>query len=74
MNLFLNAIQRADKYFYFDSSSTFQGLLALGLGAVVSGSMLVFADSTVRYGTCRCSAQWVRNILQNQFPGEWKYD
>jgi phage terminase large subunit GpA-like protein len=56
-NLFLDPIAWAEKYFYFDSSSTYQGLWRLARAPWLRDVMLAFANPRVRSGTCRCSAQ-----------------
>lgn len=55
--MFLNPIDWAEKYFYFDSSSTYQGLWRINRAPWLRDVMLAFADPRVRSGTCRCSAQ-----------------
>jgi len=55
--MFLNPVAWAERYFYFDSSSTFQGRWQLARAPWLADIMLSFADPTVRTGTCRCSAQ-----------------
>ena len=55
--MFLNPISWAEQYFYFDSSSTYQGRWKLERAPWLEDIMMSFADPLVRTGTCRCSAQ-----------------
>jgi phage terminase large subunit GpA-like protein len=55
--MFLDPIQWAEKYFYFDSSSTYQGRWRLDRAPWLADVMLSFADPKVKSGVCRCSAQ-----------------
>ena len=55
--MFLDPVQWAEKYFYFDSSSTYQGLWRLERAPWLADVMRAFADPTVKSGVCRCSAQ-----------------
>ena len=55
--MFLNPIEWAERYFYFDSSSTYQGRWRLDRAPWLADVMLSFADPRVKSGVCRCSAQ-----------------
>jgi len=55
--MFLDPIQWAERYFYFDSSSTYQGRWKLDRAPWLKEIMLAFADPKVKSGVCRCSAQ-----------------
>ena len=55
--MFLDPITWAERYFYFDSSSTYQGRWRLDRAPWLGDIMLSFADPFVKTGTCRCSAQ-----------------
>jgi phage terminase large subunit GpA-like protein len=55
--MFLDPITWAERYFYFDSSSTYQGRWKLDRAPFLRDIMLSFADPTCRSGVCRCSAQ-----------------
>lgn len=52
-----NPIEFAERHFTFDNSSTTQGKFRIKRAQFLRNVMEGFADSSVRHGTCMCSAQ-----------------
>jgi phage terminase large subunit GpA-like protein len=55
--MLVDPITWAERFFFFDSSSTYQGRFQLSRAPWLGDIMLSFADPTVTSGVCRCSAQ-----------------
>src|SRR6266481_1100427 len=53
----ISPVAWAERYFYFDSSSTYRGRFQLRRAPWLRDIMESFADPTCRSGACRCSAQ-----------------
>ena len=55
--MLIDPVTWAEKYFFFESSDTYQGRFQIGRAPWLRDIMLSFADPTCRSGACRCSAQ-----------------
>ena len=55
--MLIDPIRWAERFFFFDSSSTYQGRFQLSRAPWLGDIMEAFADPTVTSGVCRCSAQ-----------------